>query len=293
MAQGKLQRSSGGKLKRNGVGKLVRNSASSSTCCCGAEIYCATTCCDDACEGLWIQNVTRPYYFKYDDVCYYAGTAGTPGGGETVLEPGDVTEYDSCDDCLEIATVDCPADTVCSACGDDPCGTPCETPETFTVTFSGITMLSGCHPSADPCEWNNTGSGPYTISMGSWTGGTFTLNQVSSCQWELETTGPTVTGWDNTDCTSSNFSSSDIRIRLVYSGTPFFWALSIQFIGHPTVNLYIFYVDAQSTPNTDLFSCCRVTEVDNRIATATTICDATETDELVIGYGGSAVITPC
>jgi len=80
-------------------------------CCCGTA-FCATTCCDDTCDLYYISGVTAPFYFKYDGVCYYAGAAiDGPGSGLAELTAGDVTEYDSCDECNTFKAKRCSDDT--------------------------------------------------------------------------------------------------------------------------------------------------------------------------------------
>jgi hypothetical protein len=290
-----MQRAPGGKLKRNTSGKLVRNSSTSSaTCCCSGTAYRALACCDDSFEDFWITGVSLPYFFKKDGTCYYAGSIGTPGEGATVWESGDVTEYDSCDDCTGIADcVPCAVDPDPGCCGTDPCGNAEDTPDEFTVTFSGIAPFSGCIISGDPpggtCEYNPTATPPYKVTIDSWSGGTYTLPRVGDCQWELDSTGPTVRWYDGSSCDTETNSENGVNIRLQKFNSPFFWALWMR---HDTLNHYIFYTDAQTAVNTDEFSCCRENTIINRID-ATTPCDWYSGGELVWAAGGQAVVTPC
>lgn len=98
MAEGKLQRSSGGKFKRNTNGKLVRNNSTSATCCCEGGDWKVMDCCTDVqLEDHTITGVSKPFYFKYNDVCYYAGDENTLS--ETNLTSEDVEQFDTCADC--------------------------------------------------------------------------------------------------------------------------------------------------------------------------------------------------
>lgn len=295
MAEGKLQRSSTGKLKRNGNGKLIRNSATNSACCCGTE-FCATTCCDDTCDLYYISGVTPPFYFKKDGVCYYAGAAiDGPGSGLDELTAGDVEEFDTCNDCLDVVT-GCDSDTPCGSCGNDPCGEVCPTPETITVTISGVTMFSGCC-SVDGQGFSvNSGDTVASIKIGSgWSGGTYTLTQIGSnpCVYRATFTGPTIdfyTPASNLTCDGTPAGSLSTYIVQIVLGLDI---LTVSLddtapgYGIPAgLNLF--------TKTFSLSLCCNAQSGSNEYTTADCAdLGGGEFGLSAMAYGGTATVTPC
>jgi hypothetical protein len=290
MAEGKLQRSSGGKIKRNSTnGKLVRNSASSAACCCDAECeyYRVRRCCDDTYVNFAVQASSLPqlpFTFTYNDPsgneCWYVNSGNTCTDAVTypvIGVPDDVTEYDDCDDCRGTC-VECESETICNCC--DMCDD--DTPEEFTVTIS--TSSSGSCSSEDvACT---AGDFYFKISSGSYSGGTYTLTQSVACAWVSSSfAGPTVSVYSDSGCTSLvGVVASTYTVSL--SCVANLWRVTVASpadgLGCGTVVLF----DANSISP---FDCCGRSFGSN----GTTAGTVSEDDEMFVTSGGTAVITPC
>lgn len=190
----------------SGCGQLV--------CCCTGEYRQLRDCDTDELVDLYISTagLVDPitlYNFN-DEQCYYwfdeDPTTTTPG---TILESYfEVGEYN--DGCLP-----------CFFCGNEceGCGLN-STPDSFTVTFSDVTMDFTSCTAASECYVKTTGTFD----------GTFSVPQISDCQWLLQQSYTTAK-WglyeygsgtpgctEGTECDDPpNLESDTITISITYS----------------------------------------------------------------------------
>jgi hypothetical protein len=298
MAEGKLQRDpTTGKIKRSLTnGKLVRNSSDSTACCCDAEpcdYYRARRCCDDTYVDFALSAAELPqlpFTFTYNDPsgyeCWYvnSGSQCVPSTAYPIISVEDVTEYDDCDDC-RVTCTDCTSEDDCSCCS------LCDalTPTDFTLVLSGINAPSTCYNCPDVRTCTNSAENYQSIKLAaSWSGGTFTLTQTSSCTWEGTGTGPTLNHYSGTGCVVENLVESSSAMTLFLQCTVGGWSLSAIVGG----DLCSSADDSASLFNASLppesIDCCGRNIIEND-QTVMSGCTATD----IVGTGGIATLTPC
>jgi len=296
---GKIQRSATGKINRNASGKIFLGTGID-TCCCAGLTYRVRKCCGNAYVNYEITPPTVPFYFKHNVgaglECLYVTGASTPvtPGTYTVIPLTGLATYPTCTDCVDGVGCNACAISPNPNCCRDSCGSTISSPTSFTVTFSGISVVAGCmNKGFLGCDWVSSPAS-LSASVAAWSGGSFTVPYESNCLWRLNTTGPDVTLYDAANCTGNVVATlNKIQVIVTKFTSPFFWIVEIihEFAG----DALVFYVDAQSTPNTALFACCVARTFSNRADLATgapSPCDPA-LGGLTIGGGGTVTVTPC
>lgn len=294
MPEGKLQRNSGGKLQRNSDGKLIRNSSSSTDCCCtGCDYYRFRRCCDDVYVDFSVASTDLPqlpFTAIYTDTgagggdCWYVNASSTCVAAidYPVISIDDLEEYTDCAECYPECT-DCVSASSCGCCADDCTGT---TPTDFTVTISGVTASTSCSSNSEVCDG---ASYWHKVSSGSYSGGTYTLSQISACRWESSSfSGPTVSQYEDSGCTTLAWTNATTYKVVLVCGAGA-WALQIESTDTPPVDCEysaLLYRDAGISP----FDCCASNSSTNELIGAFV---NTDVGFLDCASGGSAVITPC
>lgn len=295
--EGKLQRGSDGKIRRNSDGKLIRNSSTSSACCCDAcTHYRVRRCCDDAYVNFAVAAADLPqlpFTFTYNDTsgqeCWYVNSASQCTDAVTyplITIPDDVTEYADCDAC-RVTCTECTSEDDCGCCSTCDALTPTE----FTATFSGITVATTCSPNGCTCTAFTDGSAYGGMKVDSWSGGSFTLTQVSGspCVFRvLGATGPTVRFYDVCGGTQME---TDALVNVSLTCVGGIWRVVINHLFDGiSSGAFLFVAEIGS----DQLDCCGQNIIANDISSlgACPPCHL-DFDPFAIGYGGQVVITPC
>lgn len=262
----KLQRANDGKLRRHTDGKVLGHDPDSpDPCCCGGAYIQAKRCRDFESVDLWVlkADITIPYYFKKDEVCYYIlesnNESDTPG---TLM--GSEDEQEDCTPCTYIQARKCIGGDLVDlwrlandgvpyyflksgVCYKIEDGNP--TSETAGTLVTGETEYDSCEEClpCSVCAGSSPDSFTVTFSditlctclnMGSFSvkltgsfSGTFCLQRISQCVYRyVNTTWSGVTAdkhFSSLDCTGDFTRFVGIDIVLTLTGS-----LGISFGGY-------------------------------------------------------------
>jgi len=121
------------------------------------------------------------------------------------------------------ASSDCPTCCGCTASGTSCTHCDDTTPSQYTVTFSGVTICTGCVQDQNTGSYINLSyNGGFNLN------GTFTLTQNTSCVWEsTRVNALTMEAFSDSGCTTSTQgpTTSDLTIRLSRGATA--WDLTV------------------------------------------------------------------
>jgi hypothetical protein len=293
MSEGKLQRNSSGKFQRNSDGKIVRNSATSTTCCCDATYYRVRRCCDDTYVNFAMSSEEipqLPFTFVYNETgggeCWYITSTNTTTDAVTyplILE-SETTEYTDCDDCRGTCN-SCASGTACAGCASCDSTTPTQ----FTVTLSGITLHTACSTENVACD---DGTFTFKVSSGTYTGGTYTIdNRIAACEWESDSfTGPTVSRYTGGACSVLDATITDtFSVTILRTGGGL-WILQVVATSGGPEDCGIAQIFVSEAIADADFDCCGQNTFVNRLTDPGTVDD---NGDMIIGTGGTAVVTPC